>query len=695
MLSLLTFFGQPFDPSLDQYWMEPSKSYNRSKEVSKWLNSTKIIQNSNSFRRVLTDLTTNPEFDLQVFSKSIDDIVDYLHSNNPELNHLSFYSNWFDEKEKHADFILSKKNPKYLIRYFHYQQNYYHEEFLSYLHTGNKRAAISWYYKGLESFTQNHSTRLFPQGVNFSSINVYESVKRTIPTEQLKSFNYLADYLVFQVNSKELGMLYFSTLLYIFDCLNKKVDVTNAVISAWTIAYMSKSHEVFGLIMYHFKEVVEDRKTFPLLNRSFFNLFFEYLDGNSHVGLRNYDHELVFSTFGSSILPKASNMDDPSDAFCFLQDYINRVDLDFTSINVSSLKYQTDMITKLLEDELPELANEIKIVVPITDERAVPLHLNDLKNTLDQFVFFNLPGLSDIHQELINEFDTGNSKINERAAELAKAPLDNIDELKILADQQKSLQANLDTGNANFRKQLINYINCFNDIVNKHNNTGLQPTSDTEMELVELRTQLSNMNHEIELLNALNSESNHKIDELNRDKKLLNDQISKFNAKPSIEEPMRTNDLDMLIGLLENKNQLLYIVQSIVQLRPWVKISDKLLKSLDEVSNFARVADFAKQLSKLTSLEFIQTVNEKGSLGGFEFFTKQALSFKESLTTMRNENLRRQRQFTFDGKSLTIEPHLKIGVNNTEQEQMRIYFLIDGPTIYLGYIGRHLPTSTE
>jgi hypothetical protein len=694
MISLLTFFGHPFDPSLDNYWMEPSKSYNRSKEVGKWLTSTKIV-NSGSFRRILSEISTNPQFELEIFGKRIDDVIDCLQNTNPELNLLSFYASWLDEKNKHAELILAKKTSKDLIRYFHYHQDYYHEEFITYLHTGSKRAAISWYYKGLQCFSQNHSARLFPDGVNFGSINVYEAVKEIIPKEQLRSFNLLADFLIFQVNSKELGVLYFSTLLYIFDCLNKKIDVTNAVISAWTIAYMSKSHEVFGLVMYHFKDIVEDEKAFPLLNRSFFNVFFQYLDSTSPVALRNYDHELVFSTFGSSILPKASNMDDPSDAFCFLLDYINRVDLDFKSNNVSSLKYQTEMLTKLLEDELPDLANEMIIVEPITDERAVPLHLNDLKNTLDQYVFFNLPGLFDKHQKLIDEFEADSAAINEKAAHLAKAPLDNIDELKTLADQKKSLQAILDTGNANLRQQLINYINCFNDIVNKHNDTGLQPPSENDIELHELRTQLSNMKHEIELLNALNTESNHKINELNRDKKLLNDQISKFNAKISIEEPKATNDLDMLLGLLESKNQLLYIVQSIVQARPWVKISDKLLKSLDEVSNFARVADFAKQLSMLTSLEFIQAVNEKGSLGGFEFFTKQALSFKESLTTMRNDSLRRQRQFPFDGKQITIEPHLKIGVNNTEQEQMRIYFLIDGPVIYLGYIGRHLPTSSE
>lgn len=46
-------------------------------------------------------------------------------------------------------------------------------------------------------------------------------------------------------------------------------------------------------------------------------------------------------------------------------------------------------------------------------------------------------------------------------------------------------------------------------------------------------------------------------------------------------------------------------------------------------------------------------------------------------------------------ETLDCRAHLRIGVDNTEQNKIRVYFAIENGTLYIGEITRHLPTQSK
>jgi len=60
----------------------------------------------------------------------------------------------------------------------------------------------------------------------------------------------------------------------------------------------------------------------------------------------------------------------------------------------------------------------------------------------------------------------------------------------------------------------------------------------------------------------------------------------------------------------------------------------------------------------------------------------------ESQSVKNDDSLRKQRLFTIEGKKVFFEHHIK-SLSNAN----RIYFLEQGDRIFIGYIGKHLPTK--
>lgn len=123
-----------------------------------------------------------------------------------------------------------------------------------------------------------------------------------------------------------------------------------------------------------------------------------------------------------------------------------------------------------------------------------------------------------------------------------------------------------------------------------------------------------------------------------------------------------------------------------------VVVSSKAKKSIREFGLFKHIERLFESLDKLASKEFIDAYMSGGSVKAFSFFTKKELSFQESKSTKSKCN----REFTFpDKKVLDCRAHIRIGVDNTEQNMLRVYFAIENGVLYIGEVARHLPTQSD
>ena len=76
----------------------------------------------------------------------------------------------------------------------------------------------------------------------------------------------------------------------------------------------------------------------------------------------------------------------------------------------------------------------------------------------------------------------------------------------------------------------------------------------------------------------------------------------------------------------------------------------------------------------------------------FKLLTSEEYSAKESETTDKNSQLRKQRTFLYRGKAVYVPAHLKIGVASNIATTLRVYFFFDTDTnkIIISYCGQHL-----
>lgn len=148
---------------------------------------------------------------------------------------------------------------------------------------------------------------------------------------------------------------------------------------------------------------------------------------------------------------------------------------------------------------------------------------------------------------------------------------------------------------------------------------------------------------------------------------------------------------DVLTGKTPLERALkLAIIESGVE----VHASPATLKSVAQNKCFARIDVFFNKMSVLLSRQFMDDYTATGSQGAFKYFTKTELAFNESETTMATKP--QTRKFTFDdGVERTCVNHIRIGVDGTEQNMLRIYFTIEDGKVFIGDITKHLPVSNH
>ena len=121
-----------------------------------------------------------------------------------------------------------------------------------------------------------------------------------------------------------------------------------------------------------------------------------------------------------------------------------------------------------------------------------------------------------------------------------------------------------------------------------------------------------------------------------------------------------------------------------------IEIAESCLKSAESNEQFQRQKNLFTNLMKLSSPEFLNDYNNKGSEVAFEYFTNNDIAFQESQQTKESSL---NRDFVFDDGVKTCLAHLKFGVDSTEQHTLRAYFKIEDGKVYLGQVDKHLPTA--
>ena len=116
-------------------------------------------------------------------------------------------------------------------------------------------------------------------------------------------------------------------------------------------------------------------------------------------------------------------------------------------------------------------------------------------------------------------------------------------------------------------------------------------------------------------------------------------------------------------------------------------------EKLDSVST--RGGRLLKLLLKLGS-EYYETLDGKGDSEARHVFSPSEYSACES-ETVRSGGLGRLRDFSYNGTSVRMEQHLKIGIAADTSKTLRCYFawLADESRIVIGHCGEHLPVASH
>lgn len=194
---------------------------------------------------------------------------------------------------------------------------------------------------------------------------------------------------------------------------------------------------------------------------------------------------------------------------------------------------------------------------------------------------------------------------------------------------------------------------------------------------------------EIDLLKAevarLNSDNKELKAELYKEKNSYRDSLK------SAVHIVTPEAVEAIESTITSKTCVADVLKLVKALQPErIEIAESCLKSAGSNEQFQRQKNLFTNLMKLSSPEFLNDYNNKGSEVAFEYFSKNDIAFQESKTTKESDL---NRDFEFDDGVKTCLAHLKFGVDSTEQHTLRAYFKIEDGKVYLGEVDKHLPTA--
>ena len=87
----------------------------------------------------------------------------------------------------------------------------------------------------------------------------------------------------------------------------------------------------------------------------------------------------------------------------------------------------------------------------------------------------------------------------------------------------------------------------------------------------------------------------------------------------------------------------------------------------------------------------------QGDVEARKCFSPSEFAATESELAIKNRALKRARTFEYNGQSVEMFSHLKIGVADDKVKTIRVHLLLDAKAqkIIVGYCGPHLPVATR
>ena len=506
----------------------------------------------------------------------------------------------------------------------------------------------------------------------------------------------------------------------VLSLIENKVKLRRAITAVWTISVASGDMGVFCYVYGAFRDSFIE-SDFPHLNfeliRRFSTLLLEdkeihYIDENLPTTVAEPSQSTPTTEVNNYVNSLATELSSNGPALEKLSTLCSSLESDEglkvkrngVELLKNEIKEYTYSITQSAEsifDEKFDLLVQFKIA---SDDLIDQLKLIERdENVFYQKVFKELMRVSSTLKdcnEQITAIKKTNitleariAKIHTQAAQFSKDVLGNVDnivKMKASLDSAQDEKQQL-LGNAGLKATL------------KQATASLEGPKNAITECSQFKLissdEITQKESEIEWLNSelitANEEKSNVTTELAQSKQklaALNAQLqaTQSSAVVGYEKPDLSTEI---MALLEGKGGITDMFNLVQKLWPDnIVMSERAIKSMSNIKHFKNFSGLFNKLNTLVSDTFIETYTNKGSIGAFNFLSKNELSFQEShIVKCRNT-----RSIKFkDYGNVDCKAHLKIGVDNSEQHMLRVYFAIINKKIYVGDVCRHLPTSQD
>ena len=684
-----TMVGYPFDPSLDAYWVELSNSLRMNKKEKQAL----------KFNYCQGDRVELANYLVKGTQDALINAADYYgFSCAPRDSDFDAVS---EQTRNLFNYVMTKPQ-KLANRCIVFCNPYYHDLVRQQAaNTGHGNA--DWVIQRMKRLTMECSDRLASEP---SFKEALESVGSAFAAklQALKTDKY--DPADFFQKRLELGKgidleIDYAILYALYKLSAGEVTVAQGLLDVWVFSYVCRDDILFAMACIINEDKI-DYGHFPFINQYFITYLKRVISESENAATVPHDVELVFRKHVKAVTAiaeksSASYVERCAEVFSEVDSW-NKSEL----IRTLYVKRKADFedIIKLLEVDAPEVFEEREVFpFPDVTKSAEPeLALSFLAKVGASVEYLkrkhSILGFSDEEQGIADSL----SDIQKQAIELGKNPLANIDKLNELWLEMGKLQekhAEFDQA----RKVYISGIDTEIGAVYKSfdkweqdlaaTDTG-QVYSESDMQLV--LAKLERANDQKSALESDLLQTHEEIEQL-KDKLFAAKQVP-VTVNPTQSAVQPVNALAMVADALAsnfNLEALLRMTEEAGAGR--IKFSKTAMQSAKSIKNFERLDVLADMLAKLSSPEFMKAYLSKGSNGAFQFFTKKVLSFQESETTKLSTSI--SRDFAFDDAVRECRAHLRLGVDNTEQNMLRVYFCIEDGVVYVGEVTRHLPVGTK
>ena len=125
-----------------------------------------------------------------------------------------------------------------------------------------------------------------------------------------------------------------------------------------------------------------------------------------------------------------------------------------------------------------------------------------------------------------------------------------------------------------------------------------------------------------------------------------------------------------------------------------IVILESAWRSADKSSSFRSGQKLADLFYRLCT-DYYERISSGPETQAKQTFTDNEFAAKESETVRNSQELRSKREFVYNGETVAMYRHLKIGVADNVHDTIRVHFhwASDDGVIVIGYCGPHLPLS--